>query len=291
MTTTSAASPASTGSRPADRTRAAVTERSGRATYRACVPDVLDWRVTRLAETDSTNRVVLDLARAGEPEGAVVVADHQTAGRGRLGRSWVAPPRASLLVTVLLRPTIAVADAHLVTIAGALAAADACAEVAGVRPALKWPNDLVVERDGETRKLAGLLAESVMRHDRVEAVALGMGLNVRWPSALPDELAPIATALNHVCGRDVDRDAVLDAWLGSLAERYRRLTAPGGTDALLAAYRVACATLGRAVRVELAEESFVGTAADLTREGHLVVDADGGRRAVAAGDVVHLRPA
>lgn len=250
---------------------------------------VLDWRVTRLAETDSTNRVVLDLARAGEPEGAVVVADHQTAGRGRLGRTWVAPPGASLLVTVLLRPTIAAA--HLVTIAGAQAAADACAEVAGVRPSLKWPNDLVIERDGETRKLAGLLAESVVRQDRIDALALGMGLNVRWPSPLPAELAPIATALNHECGCDVDRDAVLDAWLGSLAERYRRLTAPGGTDALLAAYRVACVTLGRAVRVELAGEAVHGTAVDLTREGHLVLDTGGGRRTVAAGDVVHLRPA
>lgn len=261
-----------------------------RATYGSPVPGVTDWRVTRLAETDSTNRVVLDLARAGEPEGAVVVADHQTAGRGRLGRSWVAPPGASLLVTVLLRPTIAGADAHLVTIAGALAAADACAEVAAVRPALKWPNDLVFERDGETRKVAGLLAESVVRHDRIDAIALGMGLNVQWPSPLPEELATIATALNHECGRDVGRDAVLDAWLASLAERYRRLTAPGGADALLAAYRVACATLGRAVRVELAGETFVGTAVDLTREGHLVVDTDAGRRTVAAGDVVHLRP-
>jgi BirA family biotin operon repressor/biotin-[acetyl-CoA-carboxylase] ligase len=249
------------------------------------------WRITRLDETDSTNRVVLDLARGGEPEGAVVVADHQTAGRGRLGRSWQAPPGASLLVTVLLRPTIAVADAHLVTIAAALAAADACAAVAGVRPVLKWPNDLVVERDGTTRKLAGLLAESVVRAGRVDAVALGMGLNVQWPAELPDDLVPIATALNHEVGHDVDREAVLRGWLDCLDDRYSRLTAPGGTDALLAAYRVACGTLGRAVRVELAGETLHGTALDVTREGHLVVDVDGTRRVVTAGDVVHLRPA
>src|SRR5688572_10264611 len=204
------------------------------------VPDVPraaePWDVRRLAETDSTNRVVLDLARAGEPEGVVVVADHQTAGRGRLGRVWQAPPGASLLVTVLLRPTIAVADAHLVTIAAALAAADACEEVAGVRPALKWPNDLIVERDGETRKVAGLLAESVVTGGRIEAVALGMGLNVQWPTALPDELADIATALNHEAGVDVARDDVLAAWLACLSDRYNRLTATGGTEALLAAY-------------------------------------------------------
>ena len=241
-------------------------------------------------ETDSTNRLVLELARQDEPEGVVVVADHQTAGRGRLGRVWQAPPGASLLATVLLRPTIPVVDAHLVTIAAALAAADACDAVAGVRPGLKWPNDLVVERDGTTRKLAGLLAESVVSGGRIDAVALGMGLNVQWPSPLPDDLADIATALNLEAGRDVSRDDVLTAWLACLAERYQRLTAAGGTEALLAAYRVACSTLGREVRAELPGETLHGRAADVTREGHLVVETDDGRRVVSAGDVVHLRP-
>lgn len=258
------------------------------------MPDAAEpacWDVRRLEETDSTNREVLDLARAGEPEGVVVVADHQTAGRGRLGRTWQAPPGASLLVTVLLRPTIAVADAHLVTIAAALAAADACDAVAGVRPALKWPNDLVVERAGGTRKIAGLLAESIVRAGRIDAVALGMGLNVQWPAELPDDLAEIATALNHEAGRDVDRDEVLSAWLECLRDRYDRLTAVGGAEALLAAYRVACTTLGRPVRVELAGEVVLGTAADVTRDGHLVVDTADGRRVITAGDVIHLRPA
>jgi BirA family biotin operon repressor/biotin-[acetyl-CoA-carboxylase] ligase len=249
------------------------------------------WDVRRLDETDSTNRVVLDLARAGEPEGVVVVTDHQTAGRGRLGRTWQAPPGASLLVTALLRPTIAVVDAHLVTIAAALAAADACDEVAGVRPALKWPNDLVVERAGATRKLAGLLAESIVSAGRIDAVALGMGLNVQWPAVLPDDLADIATALNHEAGADVSRDEVLEAWLRHLGDRYSRLTTTGGTETLLAAYRVACVTLGRDVRVELAGETLLGTAADVTREGHLLVDTDVGRRTITAGDVIHLRPA
>ena len=248
------------------------------------------WDVRHVAETDSTNRLVLDLARAGEREGVVVVADHQTAGRGRLGRLWQAPPGASLLVTVLLRPTIPVVDAHLVTIAAALAAADACVEVAVVRPALKWPNDLVIERDGTTRKLAGLLAESIVQGGRIDAVAMGMGLNVQWPSPLPDELADIATALNHEAGSDVARDQVLDRWLACLSDRYARLTTPGGTQALLAAYRVACTTLGRDVRAELPGEAVFGRASDVTREGHLVLDTDDGRRVVSAGDVVHLRP-
>jgi BirA family biotin operon repressor/biotin-[acetyl-CoA-carboxylase] ligase len=259
------------------------------------VPDAAELRfdVRRLAETDSTNRVVLELARQGEPEGVVVVADHQTAGRGRLGRTWQAPPGASLLVTVLLRPTIPVVDAHLVSIAAALAAADACDAVAGVRPSLKWPNDLVVERDGSTRKIAGLLGEAIVEAGRIDAIALGMGLNVQWPALLPDDLAPIATALNHEAGGDVDREAVLGSWLQFLGDRYARLNAQGGTDALLAAYRVACVSLGRRVRVELDGEVLHGTATDVTREGHLVLvqDGDGDRRVISAGDVVHLRPA
>jgi BirA family biotin operon repressor/biotin-[acetyl-CoA-carboxylase] ligase len=238
------------------------------------------WDVRRLDETDSTNRVVIDLARAGEPEGLVVVADHQTAGRGRLGRSWQAPPGASLLVTLLLRPTIAVADAHLLTIAAALAGAEACESVAGVRPGVKWPNDLVVERDGATRKLAGLLAESIVSGGRLEAVALGLGLNVQWPADLPDDLAQIATALNHEAGHDVDRDAVLDAWLGGFGDRYATFDA----DALLREYRDRCVTLGRDVRVELAGETLFAVASDVTREGHLVLDTG---RIVTAGDVVH----
>jgi BirA family biotin operon repressor/biotin-[acetyl-CoA-carboxylase] ligase len=257
----------------------------------AAEPTLRRWTVRHLDETDSTNRVVLDLARSGEAEGVVVVADHQTAGRGRLGRTWQAPPGASLLVTVLLRPTLAVADVHLVTIAAALAAADACDQVAGVRPSLKWPNDLVIEREGGVRKVAGLLAESIVGGGRVQAVALGMGLNVQWPADLPADLADIATALNHEAGHDVGRDAVLDAWLACLTDRYQRLTASGGAEALLAGYRVACVTLGRAVRVELAEGPVHGTAVDVTREGHLVVESDGARRVVTAGDVVHLRPA
>ena len=248
------------------------------------------WEIRWLAETDSTNRVVLELARAGEREGIVVVADHQSAGRGRLGRTWQAPSGASLLVTVLLRPTIGVVDAHLVTIAAALAAADACHSVAGVRPALKWPNDLVIESDSGTRKVAGLLAESIVTGAHIDAVAMGMGLNVQWPTELPDDLAEIATALNHEAGRDVSRDDLLMAWLAGLRDRYDRLVGPGGTEALLAAYRVACATLGRPVRVELANETLLGIATDVTREGHLVLDVDGVRRVITAGDVIHLRP-
>lgn len=239
--------------------------------------------VELLPETDSTNRQLLDRARAGAPEGVVLVADHQTGGRGRMGRTWEAPPGASLLVSVLFRPDLPLGRVHLVTIAAGLAAADACEAVCGARPSLKWPNDLVVEEPAGTRKLAGLLAESVVGDDRLDALVVGMGLNVNWPA---ERLPEGAVALNTLVGHDVDRMLLLEAWLERLDARYRALPNDDGLDD----YRRRCSTLGRAVRVELGDGDVEGEAVDVTAEGHLVVETGAGRRTFAVGDVVHLRP-
>lgn len=238
------------------------------------------------ARTDSTNREVLALARAGAPEGVVVVADHQTAGRGRRGRSWVAPPGTALLASLLLRPAMEPGSAHLAVACVALAAADACEEVAGVRPALKWPNDLVVDDDAAgTGKLAGILAEALVNGGRLDAVVVGMGMNVVRFASPPAG----AVFLEDLAGRPVDRHALLQAWLGKLDRRYPSVAAPAAREALLDDYRRRCATLGRRVRVALDGETFEGRAVGLTGAGHLVIEAAGGRREVGAGDVVHLR--
>ncbi|HVN50564.1 MAG TPA: biotin--[acetyl-CoA-carboxylase] ligase, partial [Acidimicrobiales bacterium] len=157
-----------------------------------------------VSETGSTNHDLLDQARLGAPDGTVLVADHQTAGRGRLDRSWVAPPDASLLVSVLLRPRLEPPDAPLLTVAMALAVAGTAAgRDAGAR--VKWPNDVVV--DGEPpRKLAGVLAESLVAAGSGLAVVVGVGVNVDWPTPLPPELAALsetATALNLETGTAV----------------------------------------------------------------------------------------
>ena len=210
----------------------------------------------------------------------MAVADHQTAGRGRLGRVWVAPPGASLLVSILLRPSLPPDRLHLATAAVALSAAAALDDVAGFRPGLKWPNDLIVVGDGAAdRKLAGILTEI-----DGTAVVPGIGINVNWPAELPEELASIATAANHVAGRDIDRDAVLDSMLAHLGRRY------GDWTTVATEYRRSCATLHRVVRVDLHDESFTGTAADVTDDGHLIVETDACLRTISAGDVVHLRP-
>jgi BirA family transcriptional regulator, biotin operon repressor / biotin---[acetyl-CoA-carboxylase] ligase len=222
---------------------------------------------------DSTNRYLLQRAAQGATAGEVAVADEQTAGRGRLGRSWVAPPGSALLVSVLLRPALGPARMHLVNLAAGLAALDALDALDALRlldasePAgLKWPNDVVV---GD-RKLAGILAEA----DGGGAVVVGMGCNVR-PDALAPELREIAAAVA------VDREDLLVEWLRAYDGRLDAL------DRVVADAAARSATIGRRVRVELAHETFEGNAEALTEEGYLVVDG----RVVSAGDVVHLRPA
>jgi BirA family transcriptional regulator, biotin operon repressor / biotin---[acetyl-CoA-carboxylase] ligase len=244
-----------------------------------------------VAETGSTNADAIDLARRGEPEGVVLVADHQTAGRGRAGRTWTAPPGASLLLSILLRPPAAVVD--LCTMAVAVAAASAVESVAGFAPQLKWPNDLVWSGNGSAphRKLAGILAEADWHARDEPVVVVGIGLNVTWPSDLPHDLADIAVAINHITGERVDREDLLIALLSELGPRYAALVA-GDRTRLLDEWRTRSATLGQRVRVDLGSDLVEGTAVEVTADGHLVVETpEGDRRTFAAGDVVHLRGA
>jgi BirA family biotin operon repressor/biotin-[acetyl-CoA-carboxylase] ligase len=225
---------------------------------------------------DSTNRYLLDEARAGAPHGLVAVADYQTAGRGRRGRDWVAPPGASLLVSVLLRPTLTPERAPLVVMACGVAMAEAIARVAGFTPGLKWPNDLVVN----DRKLVGILAEA-----DAGAVVVGAGVNVEWHE-FPAELAETATACNLEAGHPVDRRELLEAFLAELDQRSADL------DAVIAEYRTRLVTLGRRVRIERADGDFVGRAVDVGDAGQLRVEGDDGAVVeVRVGDVVHLRNA
>lgn len=232
------------------------------ALVRALEPD--GWRVEVLEQTASTNAVVAERARADEAHGLVVVAESQTAGRGRLDRTWVSPPRAGLTVSVLLRP---VEVDGWVPLLGGLAVALAVREVAEVDAVLKWPNDVLVEG----RKVCGLLAEAVGG-----GVVLGFGLNV---TTRADELpAPEATSLALAGATVTDRDTLLRAVL-------RRLSGVLG-DRDTEGYRALCSTVGRQVRVELpGGRSVSGVAERVDEEGRLVV----GGTPFAAGDVVHLR--
>jgi BirA family biotin operon repressor/biotin-[acetyl-CoA-carboxylase] ligase len=250
------------------------------------------FRVDWVPTTGSTNADLLAAAASGAADGTVIVADHQTAGRGRRGRTWEAPPGASLLMSVLLRPDIRPERAAVLTAAVGLAARQACRSVAGVQVGLKWPNDLVAETTAGERKLGGILAESRVVADRVEAVVVGLGLNVTWPGPGPEELTDIAVALNHLRpgAEDVDRVDLVVALLVDLEGRLRSIE--GGDDgAVWAAWRDGTATLGRDVQVETATETITGRAEDITDLGRLVLRRpDRSRVEVDVGDVVHLRP-
>jgi BirA family biotin operon repressor/biotin-[acetyl-CoA-carboxylase] ligase len=237
-------------------------------------------------ELGSTNTALMEEALAGAREGLVVVADHQTAGRGRLGRTWSAEPGTALLVSVLLRPPLPVEEMAVVLMAAGLAACDGVEAGAGFRPGLKWPNDLVV---GD-RKLAGLLTESTGGSD--PGVVLGLGVNVS-AGAYPAELAGEATSCEEEGGRAVDRAELLIGLLTALELRYATAVGPDGRPATLAAYRADSATLGRRVRVDLtAGDQVEGEAAGVADDGRLVVvDDTGGEHLVHVGDVKHLRRA
>jgi BirA family transcriptional regulator, biotin operon repressor / biotin---[acetyl-CoA-carboxylase] ligase len=245
------------------------------------------WQtVDVLPEAGSTNQVVAERSRAGEPEGVVVVAEHQTAGRGRLLRRWVAPPRSSLLLSVLLRPdSVSAGRWPWLPLLAGVAVHDSVADVAGVDARLKWPNDVLVGG----RKVAGVLVERVDA-DAGPAAVIGIGLNVSLgPSELPTESS---TSLAIAGAATTDRATILVELLRRLESRYRDWTGAGGDPdtGLRADYIAACDTVGRDVRVELPDGSaLVGRALGVDAQGRLEVDADGERRAVGAGDVVHLR--
>jgi BirA family biotin operon repressor/biotin-[acetyl-CoA-carboxylase] ligase len=259
------------------------------------------WRVIEVVpETGSTNADVAARARAGEAEGLVLAADHQVAGRGRLGRAWEAPPRAGLAVSVLLRPPVAADRWSWLPLLTGLAVVDALTRVCGLPAGLKWPNDVLVPEpvrgrppeQGERRKVCGVLAEAVHGADGVPAAAVvGFGLNVDQER---DELpVPTATSLRLAGAATLDRDTVLRACLRALAVRYRRWADAGGdprASGVGPAYREACLSLGQEVDVRLPGPNGVrGVAEGVDDDGRLVVAAPDGVHALAAGDVVHVR--
>jgi len=245
------------------------------------------WAEVRIVEeTQSTNADVADAARHGAAEGLVVAAEHQVAGRGRLGRTWQAPPRSSLAVSVLLRPTeIPSAAWPWLPLLTGVAVASAVADTTGLVAGLKWPNDVLV--DG--RKVAGILVERVETADGPAAV-IGIGLNVGLTTAeLP---VPEATSLALAGAGGVDRTALLIELLRQLGDVYQAWRGHGGdaSHGLRPAYAEACASIGRRVRATLPGGSaVVGVATGIDGSGRLLVDTGTGREVLAAGDVVHLR--
>ncbi|MFC8920191.1 biotin--[acetyl-CoA-carboxylase] ligase [Streptomyces sp. NPDC047821] len=247
------------------------------------------WTSLDLVPATGSTNSDLGARAASLPEGAVLVAEEQTAGRGRLDRTWSAPARSGLFLSVLLKPDVPVGRLAWLPLLTGVAAATGLARAAGADVALKWPNDLMVKVRGEERKAGGILAERAGD----DGIVVGLGLNV----TLREEELPVPTAgsLRLADAISTDRDPLLRALLRSLEQWYRRWTAAGGDPSacgLDEAYAAACSTLGRTVRAELpGDRTLTGEAVAIDGDGRLVVAPPGGQsEAVGAGDVVHLRP-
>jgi BirA family transcriptional regulator, biotin operon repressor / biotin---[acetyl-CoA-carboxylase] ligase len=248
------------------------------------------WRAVEVAEvTGSTNADLLARAALGEPEGAVLAAEQQSAGRGRMGRAWVAPPRAALTFSLLIRPhAVPRARYGWLPLLAGVAVASAVRAVAGVDARLKWPNDILAA----DAKLGGILAEAA-----ADALVVGIGINV---STEPAELPPPgpgalpATSLRAARAASLDRAALLAEILAGFERRYRAWCRADGDperSGLRQEYTRLCDTIGRRVRVELpGGQQLSGQAVGLDPDGRLILrPSPGSELAVAAGDVVHLR--
>ncbi len=242
------------------------------------------WRSLEVVgEIGSTNAALVAAAAEDAPEGTVLVAEHQVAGRGRLDRVWTSPPRAGLTVSVLLRPDVPAARRAWLPLLTGVARAEAVGEVSGVRASLKWPNDLLA---GDGRKLAGILAEA-----SGGAVVVGVGLNVSTTAA---ELPDTGTSLSRVLGATVDRGPVLLAFLRALERRYLPWVAALGdpvSSGLAEDYLRWSSTVGTEVSVTLPDGSTLeGTARGVDWDGRLVVATGTGDTVeLASGDVQHVR--
>ncbi|MGY2704448.1 biotin--[acetyl-CoA-carboxylase] ligase [Nocardioides sp. HB32] len=238
-----------------------------------------------LEAAPSTNAVAAERARAGAPEGTVVVAEHQTAGRGRLDRTWETPARAALTFSLVLRPTVPAGEWPWLPLLTGHTVAKTLRGAGYAAATVKWPNDVLLGDD----KVAGVLVELVDTPAGPAAI-VGVGLNV---SSTRDELpVPAATSLALAGGAEPDRTAVLVELLRSLREAYD-LWQTGGADAtrhLRASYSAGCVTIGREVRVDLPDGSaLTGRAIGIDEVGRLVVVGPAGETVVGAGDVVHVR--
>jgi BirA family transcriptional regulator, biotin operon repressor / biotin---[acetyl-CoA-carboxylase] ligase len=242
-------------------------------------------RVLHFFQTDSTNRVAMELGYAGEPEGTVVMAEAQTAGRGRSGRTWHSERGTGLYFTVLLRPRLSPAQAPLLTMLAGISAHAAVQALTGLVPELKWPNDLLLNG----KKFGGILTEMHAEPNAVRFVIVGIGINVNQEK-FPAELSAIATSLRRESGRLTYRLELLARLLSQFESDYNRFLREGPGFVVERFQSVSSFAQGRRVRVQTGTEWYAGTTAGLSPEGLLLVARDDGPlMTVIAGDVTEVR--
>jgi len=242
-------------------------------------------RVYHFFKTDSSNRVAMDLAYAGEPEGAVILAEEQTAGRGRAGRSWHSERGTGLYLSLLLRPQLSPVQAPLLTMLAGLSAHGAIQAQTGLSAELKWPNDLLLSG----KKAGGILTEMHAEPDKVRFVVVGIGLNVNQEK-FPAELSAAATSLRLECGRPQSRLELVVRLLSQFEYDYNRFLNEGAAFVVERFQTVSTFASGKRVRVDTGRATYLGTTAGLSPEGLLLVKKDDGSMVtVIAGDVTEVR--
>jgi BirA family biotin operon repressor/biotin-[acetyl-CoA-carboxylase] ligase len=242
-------------------------------------------RICHFFKTDSTNRVALELGHAGEPEGAVVIAEEQTAGRGRAGHSWHSERAAGIYATILLRPRLAPVQAPLLTMMAGLSARAAVQTVTELGVDLKWPNDLMIQG----KKVGGILTEMHAEPSQVRFVIVGIGINVNQQK-FPAELAGVSTSLRMETGRTQSRLEVLVQFLRQFESDYKELLSEGSAGVVKRFEAASSYARGKRVQVTNGRESFTGVTAGLEETGLLRVKRDDGEvTTVIAGDVAEVK--
>src|SRR5579863_8463315 len=240
--------------------------------HRRLHPGPLGKRIYHFFKIDSTNSVAMTLGDRGEPHGTVVIAEEQTAGRGRAGHSWHSEKTNGIYMTVLLRPPISPQQAPLITMVAGLAVRDAVVEQTGLTPDLRWPNDLLFGR----KKFCGILTEMNAEQDQIHFVAVGIGINVNH-DAIPKELSKIATSLRIETDRKSTRLEIVARLLRHLDSYYNRFVTEG-PEAIVARFsEVSSYAKGKRVRIETSSETYTGTTDGLEPGGLLRVRRDDGR--------------
>lgn len=235
----------------------------------------------------STNRIALEMASDGLPGGIVILAEEQSKGKGRLGRSWFSPPECNIILSILLRPCLPMREYPLFSPVTAVGVIDGIDNATGIQAGIKWPNDIMV---GE-KKVGGVLLESGAGGDQAVLV-VGLGINANLNQTdFPDELQSSATSLREILGQEIDRTVLVIALLEGIARQVTELQT-GHKTAVLQAVKARCQTLGKKIRVKTAKKVFEGWAEEIESDGVLRIRmGDQSRRRILTGEITHLRDA
>jgi len=246
---------------------------------------IIGRKIHWFRKIDSTNLKAYELALHGAKEGEVVIAEMQEKGKGRLGRKWFSPPHKNIYCSIILRPQISPNKATVLTLVASVATADAIEKFSGLRPEIKWPNDILIRG----RKVAGILNEIHSEMDRINFIILGIGLNINMDEDMfPEEIRDIATSLKREKGEEISRKEFLASLLEELEEWYR-IFLKEGESPILHAWREKAKIKGKKIKVKSFGEVLDGFGVDIDSDGALILKtSDGRRKRIIAGDLEYI---